>query len=80
MKTNRDAIKRELAETLEIVYVDLPYGLDWIADGEYLMLNKAIYRENDYIKRLPGQIFDEISTNVIVVAIPQKEDKTEEYH
>jgi len=68
---NRAKVQRELQEELEIRYVDLPLKVDYITDGQFLFINKAIYRENDYTTRELGQIFNELSQNVVILAIPK---------
>jgi len=45
--------------------------VDYITDGQFLFINKAIYRENDYTTRELGQIFNELSQNVVILAIPK---------
>lgn len=71
MAINRAKVQRELQEELEIRYVDLPLKVDYITDGQFLFINKAIYRENDYTTRELGQIFNELSQNVVILAIPK---------
>ena len=71
MAINRAKVQRELQEELEIRYVDLPLKVDYITDGQFLFINKAIYRENNYTTRELGQIFNELSQNVVILAIPK---------
>ena len=73
MSINKDKIQKELQEELDIYYEVLPLEVDYITDGQILIINKAIYRENDFTTREPGQIFNELSQNVVIVEIPQDE-------
>ena len=68
---NKDKIQKELQEELDIYYEVLPLEVDYITDGQFLFINKAIYRENDYTTRELGQIFNELSQNVVILAIPK---------
>jgi len=71
LAANRDKVQRELQEELDIHYEDLPLKVDYITDGQILIINKAIYRENNYTTRELGQIFNELSQNVVILAIPK---------
>ena len=75
MSINKDKIQKELQEELDIYYEVLPLEVDYITDGQILIINKAIYRENDFTTREPGQIFNELSQNVVIVEISQDESE-----
>ena len=75
MPINKDKIQKELQEELDIYYEVLPLEVDYITDGQILIINKAIYRENDFTTREPGQIFNELSQNVVIVEISQDESE-----